>query len=67
MFLCFLYSKKAVDDVKKTGRICILDIEMQGVKSVKETDLDPKYIFIKPPNLEVLVRMLSSFEFFKDH
>ena len=40
---------------------------MQGVKSVKETDLDPKYIFIKPPNLEVLVRMLSSFEFFKDH
>ncbi|CAH1789430.1 unnamed protein product, partial [Owenia fusiformis] len=47
-------SKKAVEEVAKTGRICILDIDMQGVKSVKKTDLNPRYIFIKPPSFEIL-------------
>jgi len=51
-------SKKAVEDVQKTGRICILDIDMQGVKSVKDTDLDPRYIFIKPPSPEILEQRL---------
>lgn len=33
----------------------MLDIDMQGVKNVKKTDLNAKFIFIKPPSLEVLV------------
>jgi guanylate kinase len=45
--------------VVDTGKICILDIDMQGVKSVKATDLDPRYIFIKPPSLEVLEQRLK--------
>lgn len=40
-----------------SGRICILDIDMQGVKSVKKTDINPKYIFVKPPSLKSLVRL----------
>lgn len=46
-------SKKAVKDVLASGRICILDIDTQGVMQVKNTDLKPHYVFIKPPSLEV--------------
>jgi len=47
-------SKKAIADVSSSGRICILDIDMQGVKSVKKTDLKPRYIFVQPPSLKTL-------------
>jgi len=51
-------SRKAVQDVLNTGRICVLDIDVQGVKSLKRTDLNPLYIFIKPPSIEALEKRL---------
>ncbi|UYV75397.1 hypothetical protein LAZ67_13000125, partial [Cordylochernes scorpioides] len=51
-------SKKAVQDVQKQGRICILDIEIDGVRNIKKTDLNPRYVFIKPPSMEVLEQRL---------
>ena len=53
-------SKSAVNDVLNSGKICILDIDVQGVKAVKETDLTPLLVFIKPPSLEVLEERLRS-------
>ncbi|CAH0561850.1 unnamed protein product [Brassicogethes aeneus] len=47
-------SKKAVKDVIARGQICILDIDCQGVRKVKKTDLNPLYIFIQPPSMEDL-------------
>lgn len=51
-------SKKAVEDVGRTGRICVLDIDMQGVKSVKNTHINPRYIFIQPPSIQQLEERL---------
>ncbi|XP_071488592.1 guanylate kinase-like [Diadema antillarum] len=51
-------SKKAVQDVLNTRRICILDIDVQGVISIKKTDLKPIYIFVKPPSLKILEERL---------
>lgn len=51
-------SKKAVQDVLAAKRICILDIEVQGVMSIKKTDLKPIYIFVKPPSIAVLEERL---------
>lgn len=48
-------SKKAVKDVLDSGRICILDVEIEGVKSLKKTDLNPLFVFIKPPSMQILV------------
>ncbi len=48
-------SKKAVQDVLDQKKMCILDIEMQGVQSVRKTSLKPVYVFIKPPSMTVLV------------
>lgn len=36
----------------------MLDIDMQGVQSVKNTQLNPKYIFVQPPSLDVLEQRL---------
>lgn len=41
--------------------ICTMTFSMsppQGVRNIKETDLNPLYIFIKPPTIEELVRMV---------
>lgn len=51
-------SIKAVEDVVAQGKVCVLDIDMQGVKSVKKTSLNPKYIFIRPPSFDILEQRL---------
>lgn len=51
-------SKKAVEEVLSSGRICALDVDIQGVKSLKKSHLNPIYCFIKPPSLESLEKRL---------
>jgi guanylate kinase len=51
-------SKKSVADVLQSGRICALDIDIQGVKNLKNTDLNPIYVFVKPPSMELLEKRL---------
>ncbi|XP_065570494.1 guanylate kinase-like isoform X2 [Artemia franciscana] len=53
-------SKMAVEKVQKLGKICVLDIERQGVIQIKKTDLNPHLIFIKPPSMEELKNRLLS-------
>ena len=63
-------SVKAVEDVKQgkvkgaeagnnSPRICVLDIEMEGVKQVLKTDLNARVVFIAPPSMEVLEKRLK--------
>mmetsp|Transcript_8406 Transcript_8406/g.11993 ORF Transcript_8406/g.11993 Transcript_8406/m.11993 type:complete len:204 (-) Transcript_8406:110-721(-) len=47
-------SFEAVKSVQKEGKICVLDIDVQGVQIVKKSSLTPKYIFISPPSIEAL-------------
>lgn len=47
-------SIKAVEDVAKTNKVCLLDIDMQGVKSVKASTIDARYLFVAPPSIESL-------------
>ena len=51
-------SVKSVQNAVDTGKICILDIDMQGVKSVKKTNLSPIYVLVKPPSMEALEERL---------
>lgn len=45
----------SVNKVTESGKTCILDIDMQGVKSVKyKTNLDARFLFVAPPSLEDL-------------
>jgi guanylate kinase len=51
---------KAIDGSPATGegRVCILDIEMEGVKQLKKSELQPRICFIQPESPEVLEQRL---------
>ena len=51
-------SVAAVERVRSEGKICILDIDVQGVRNVKKSTLDAIYLFIAPPSMEVLEQRL---------
>ncbi|KAF7648031.1 hypothetical protein LDENG_00163090 [Lucifuga dentata] len=51
-------SKAAIEDIQAKNLICILDVDIQGVRRIKETDLNPIYISIQPPSMEILEKRL---------
>ncbi|XP_055023714.1 guanylate kinase 1b isoform X2 [Misgurnus anguillicaudatus] len=51
-------SKSSITDVQAQNLICILDVDIQGVKNIKKTDLNPIYISIQPPSMEILEKRL---------
>lgn len=51
-------SVAAVEKVRDDGRICILDIDVQGCRAARKKNLEAKYIFVAPPSMEALERRL---------
>jgi guanylate kinase len=52
-------SYEAVNQIRKEGRICVLDIDIQGVQSVKRnSSMECQFIFIAPPTMEDLEKRL---------
>jgi len=51
-------SKRAVSDVCEQGKVCVLDIDVQGAKLVSQANLDAFFIFIEPPSMEALEHRL---------
>lgn len=49
----------AVEQVQAAGKVCVLDIEMEGVKQIKNSHLNGLYVFIEPPSIEELERRLK--------
>lgn len=47
-----------MEDVVREGKVCVLDIDVQGVKQIKQTDLNAVYIFLKPPSIQTLEKRL---------
>ncbi|KAH9648205.1 guanylate kinase 2 [Citrus sinensis] len=53
-------SVEAVEAVADAGKRCILDIDVQGARSVKASPLDAIFIFICPPSMEELEERLRA-------
>ncbi|KAG5679403.1 hypothetical protein PVAND_008971 [Polypedilum vanderplanki] len=53
-------SKKAIERVQQDGKVCVLDIEIEGVKQVKNSHLNAIFVFIQPPSIEELERRLRA-------
>jgi guanylate kinase len=51
-------SVAAVGAVRDQGRICILDIDVQGCRLVREKGLPAKFFFIAPPSMDELEHRL---------
>jgi guanylate kinase len=48
----------AVQDVADSGKVCVLDIDVQGARSVRKAGAQAIFVFIAPPSLEELERRL---------
>lgn len=45
----------AVKNIQNSGRICIIEIDVQGVQTMKRNkNFEAKYIFVSPPSIEDL-------------
>lgn len=47
-------SKTAIEAIQGSGRRCVLDIDLQGVKSVRRLGLLAQIVFITPPSMAEL-------------
>lgn len=52
-------SIQSVRNVQELGKVCVLDIEMQGVEQIRTSDLNPVLLFIMPPSIDELERRLT--------
>ncbi|KAL6804633.1 guanylate kinase [Trichoderma sp. SZMC 28013] len=51
-------SKMTIEEQTKKGKVVLLDIEMEGVKQIKKSGIDARYIFVSPPSIETLEQRL---------
>ena len=47
-----------METVQSAGKVCILDIDVQGVQNVKKSSLSAIYVFIAPPSMDELEQRL---------
>jgi guanylate kinase len=47
-----------VHDIHKKGKVCLLDVDINGVQQLKSCQFPAKYIFIKPPSMAALEQRL---------
>ncbi|OSX71780.1 hypothetical protein BU14_0502s0014 [Porphyra umbilicalis] len=51
-------SLEAVEQVRASGKICILDIDVQGCRLVRKAGVPALFVFVAPPSMEELGRRL---------
>ncbi|KAI9158583.1 Guanylate kinase [Paramyrothecium foliicola] len=51
---CYGTSKSTIEEQTRKGRVVLLDIEMEGIKQVKQSGLLARYLFVAPPSFDVL-------------
>lgn len=51
-------SRRAVESVQEQRKICLLDIDIQGVQQVKWSGLHAKFLFVSPPSVVELEKRL---------
>ncbi|KAI1076398.1 guanylate kinase [Whalleya microplaca] len=51
-------SKQTIQEQTAKGKVVVLDIEMEGVKQIKNSGISARFVFIKPPSFAELERRL---------
>ncbi|KAI0983880.1 hypothetical protein GJ496_004462, partial [Pomphorhynchus laevis] len=52
--------KESIKQASVPGKICILDLDLNGVLSLQNSDMNPVCVFIMPPSLNKLEERLCS-------
>lgn len=48
-----------INSIIKAGKICIIEVEVQGAKNIATSTLDCNFLFIAPPSIEALRERLN--------
>lgn len=51
-------SKQTIKDQTEKGKVVVLDIEMEGVKQIKQSGMEARYVFVAPPSEDELEKRL---------
>ncbi|KAL8365257.1 hypothetical protein RB595_004182 [Gaeumannomyces hyphopodioides] len=51
-------SKATIEEQTAKGQVVVLDIEMEGVKQVKKSSIEARYVFVSPPSEAELEKRL---------
>ncbi|KAK2607536.1 hypothetical protein N8I77_006202 [Diaporthe amygdali] len=51
-------SKSTIREQGEKGKVVVLDIEMEGVKQIKKSDIPARFVFVAPPSEEELEKRL---------
>ncbi|KAI2631648.1 guanylate kinase [Xylaria nigripes] len=51
-------SKATIEEQTTKGKVVVLDIEMEGVKQIRKSNIGARFVFVKPPTFEVLEKRL---------
>ncbi|KAI8944794.1 guanylate kinase [Xylaria longipes] len=51
-------SKATIEEQTAKGKVVVLDIEMEGVKQIRKSNIDARFVFVKPPTYEDLEKRL---------
>ncbi|KAL7941655.1 guanylate kinase [Trichoderma barbatum] len=51
-------SKMTIEEQTQKGKVVLLDIEMEGVKQIKNSGISARYIFVSPPSIQTLEERL---------
>jgi guanylate kinase len=60
-------SKRAIKDILRQGQDVLLDVDVQGARSIRQQRTDALSIFILPPSLKVLRERLKNRQLDKDY
>ncbi|KAI8808800.1 hypothetical protein BJ742DRAFT_807665 [Cladochytrium replicatum] len=52
-------SLESVERVAEDGKVCILDLEIEGMWALKRSHVNPRYVFIAAPSIEALQMRLQ--------
>ncbi len=52
-------SRGALEDVQRAGKVCLLDVDVQGVRSIRRAALDCQAVMLRPPSREALAAQLA--------
>lgn len=53
-------SQDAVASVIESGKCCVLDIDVQGARQVRQSGINAVFVFIAPPSAEELENRLRA-------
>ena len=51
-------NKHFIQKVVDSGRICVIEVEIEGWKSISHTDMECNFIYVLPPSMEELTNRL---------